>query len=63
MIFLEGPSLPYPLEKQSCGRILDKESGHMLVVIAGGDEETLGGTSTTDTTLIWDTFTDTIIKV
>ena len=67
MKFEEGPDLPFQVQKQSCGRIIDRESGHVLVIIAGGEIEIITGkaitTTQTDATLIWDTVTNIIVQV
>ena len=65
MTYSEGPNLPYPLEKQSCGRIIDPATGHPLVIIAGGQarDDDADETEITDDTFIWDTVTDIITKV
>ena len=64
-MFNEGPNLPIAPLKHSCGRIIDRESGHPLVIVAGGyiydsEEDT---TQEIEHTYIWDTVTDVVTRV
>lgn len=64
MQYTEGPSLPTSPFAPSCGRIIDRSTGHPLVIIAGGYayDETDDETDEIEHTYIWDTVTDTITR-
>ena len=67
MTFKDGPNMPDgPIESHSCGRIIDRETGNINVIIAGGfqiDPEDFGDMDEVTRTYIWDTVTNDIVRV